>query len=345
MNRMIDLRSDTAIQPTETMLTAVRSLQFGDNLLGEDEPTSALIEKAGSLTGMEDGILTPSGTMSNQIAIAALTRPGDEVVLGPESHVRNLEGAGLAANSGVQIRCVPVDHGTYDIDALESAIRSATLQEAPTGLISLEATYDLNSGYVTPLDNYRDIRRIADKHGIPIFLDGARIFNSAVALGIELREICQYVDAVQFCLNKGLGAPLGSILLGSANVMEQARRVRQRLGGGMRHTGWLAAPALVAFDDWRRTIESDHVQANHLADRLAAIDHLTVNNEPVHSNIVNLTIDPQVMTVERFIDSLIARGVYVKRIGDDSVRLVTHRSASAHDLEHVCKAFEQVLTG
>lgn len=342
-NNMIDLRSDTAIQPTAAMLNAIRAVQFRDDLLREDESTNKLIEKTCMSLGLEDAVLTPSGTMSNQIAVATLTRPGVEVVLGPESHIRNLEGAGLAANAGVQIRCVPVHQGVYDTDALEAAVRATTLQEAPTGLISLEATYDLNSGYVTPLDNYREIRHISNAHGVPVFLDGARVFNSAYALGVDPIEICQYVDAVQFCLNKGLGAPLGSMLLGSKEFIRRARHVRQRLGGGMRHTALLAAPALLALDQWQNTIASDHFQARWLADRLHTVHGLTVNNLPIPSNIINLRIAPEVMTADRFIEALNDHDIFAKSIGDSSVRLATHRSIQSADLEYVCRTIAQLL--
>lgn len=327
------------------MLAAIGAVKFRDDLLREDEATNALVEKTSAMLGTADAVLTPSGTMSNQIAVAALARPGDEVVLGPESHIRNLEGAGLAATAGVQIRCVPVNRGVYDTDALAAAIRGATLQEAATGLISLEATYDLNSGYVTPLDNYREIKRIADTHGVPVFLDGARIFNSAHALDVDPHEICQYVDAVQFCLNKGLGAPLGSMLAGSAEFIAKARRIRQRLGGGMRHTGLLAAPGLIAIEEWRSTIPSDHSRALRAAERLHAVDGLSVVNRPIHSNIIHLTIDDQVTTGDHFVAALDARGVRVKRIGNASVRLVTHRSTSTADLDSACDAIEDVMAG
>ncbi|WP_114908076.1 threonine aldolase family protein [Ornithinimicrobium murale] len=341
--RHIDLRSDTAIQPTPAMLEAVQALGFRDDLLREDESTNALVQQTCTVLGTADAVLTPSGTMSNQIAVMAFTSPGEEVILGPASHVRNLESAGLAANAGVQIRCIPVDRGTYDTDALARELRASSLQVARTGLISLEATYDLNSGFVTPLENYRDIRRIADEHDVPVFLDGARLFNSAHALGVDPREIAQHVHAVQFCLNKGLGAPLGSMLAGSQAFIERARRLRQRLGGGMRHTGWLAAPGLIALQEWQDTIAADHRAAQQVAERLDSVVGLTVVNRPVETNIVSLQVDPAVLSIDAFIEALIARGVYVKRIGDDRVRLVTHRSASTDDLERACTAIEQTV--
>ncbi|USQ80464.1 aminotransferase class I/II-fold pyridoxal phosphate-dependent enzyme [Ornithinimicrobium faecis] len=339
----IDLRSDTAIQPTPAMLEAIQSVQFRDDLLREDKSTNALVEMTCDVLGTADAVITPSGTMSNQIAVMALTSPGEEVILGPASHVRNLEGAGLAANAGVQIRCIPVDRGIYDTDALAAALRTSSLQVARTGLISLEATYDLNSGFVTPIDNYRDIRRLADHHEVPVFLDGARLFNSAHALGVDPAEITQHVDAVQFCLNKGLGAPLGSMLAGSKEFIEHARRLRQRLGGGMRHTGLLAAPGLIALAQWRDTIAADHLAAQRVAERLGAVPGLAVVNGPIETNIVSLSVDAAVMPVEQFIGELAGRGVHVKRIADDRVRLVTHRSATAEHLEMACDVIEQTV--
>lgn len=338
----IDLRSDTAVQPTRAMLERINSLYFGDDLLGEDQATNALVAECARMLGTEHAMLTPSGSMSNQIAVATLTRPGDEVVLGAASHIYNLEVAGLAANTGVQARCVPVHQGVYDTDALEAAIRTAQLQVAATGLISLESTYDLNSGYVTPLENLREIRRIADRYGLPVYLDGARIFNAAEALGVELPDICQYVDAVQLCLNKGLGAPLGSVLAGSRRFVDSARRIRQRLGGGMRHTGLLAAPALVALPDWRTRIGADRIKAGRIADKLQGVPHLTINNAPLHSNIVNLTVD--VKPFDQFIERLSERGVFVKKVGPDRVRLVAHSSVTENDIDHACEMIGAVVS-
>ncbi|WP_120004068.1 threonine aldolase family protein [Nesterenkonia muleiensis] len=342
MNSLIDLRSDTAIQPTHEMLRRLESLYFGDDLLEEDQATNLLLVKSSEMIGMESALLTPSGSMSNQISVAVFTQPGQEVLLGHASHIRNLEAGGLAANSGVQIRCTPVHQGIYDADALEASIREAQLQVAATGLISLESTYDLNAGYVPSLENLREIHSISRRYDLPIYMDGARIFNAAEALGVELADICQYVDAVQFCLNKGLGAPLGSVLVGSRRFISSARRARQRFGGGMRHTGLLAAPALLALPEWRK-VSSDRIKARKIANSLSDVPHIALNNSPIQSNIVSFSVSTGKMSIDDFIEQLARRHVLVKKIGSDQVRLVAHRSVSHEDIELACSVIIETL--
>src|SRR5699024_7146800 len=240
-----DLRSDTAIQPTVAMIDGLRGMHFADDLLGEDTATNTLLARLSDAFGMESAVITPSGTMSNQIAAAVISRPGAEVIVGDASHIYNLEVGGLAANSGVQVRAVPAERGEYPVNEIEAALRSRALQVSATSGIFLESTYNLNAGHVMSLANLAAIREVADRHGVFVYLDGARVFNAAIALDVPLQEITRHVDAVQICLNKGLGGPLGSVLVGSAEFIDEARLVRQRLGGGMRHTGFIAAPGLL----------------------------------------------------------------------------------------------------
>src|SRR5699024_4293318 len=197
----------------------------------------------------ESALITPSGTMSNQISAAVISRPGTEVIVGDASHIYNLEAGGLAANSGVQARTVRAEAGEYALEEIEAALRSTALQVSPTNGIFLESTYDLNAGHVTSLKNLAAIRDLANRHSAFVYMDGARVFNAAVVLDVPLQEITRHVDAVQICLNKGLGGPLGSVLAGSKEFVDEARLVRQRLGGGIRHTGFIAAPGLLAFED------------------------------------------------------------------------------------------------
>lgn len=347
MSDIRDLRSDTAIQPTAAMIASLQGQHFADDLLGEDSATNRLLEHVSGEFGMDAALLTPSGTMSNQIAAAVVSRPGAEVILGDESHIYNLEAGGLAANSGVQVRAVTADAGDYSLEQIDAALRSTALQVAPTAGIFLESTYNLNAGHVTSLENLAAVRALADQHGVFVFLDGARVFNAAVALDVPLREITQYADAVQICLNKGLGGPLGSVLAGSADFIAEARLVRQRLGGGMRHTGFIAGPGLLAFDDWRERMADDHVHAQALAQALEAVPAARVVNGPVETNIVTFEVEATDEQVSRAEAAWTAAGVHVKPVGPRRYRAVTHSSLTRADIDQcattLVSAIESVL--
>lgn len=333
MSDIRDLRSDTAIQPTVAMIDGLRGMHFADDLLGEDTATNTLLARLSDAFGMESAIITPSGTMSNQIAAAVISRPGAEVIVGDASHIYNLEAGGLAANSGVQVRAVPAERGEYPVNEIEAALRSRTLQVSATSGIFLESTYNLNAGHVTSLENLAAIREVADRHGVFVYLDGARVFNAAIALDVPLQEITRHVDAVQICLNKGLGGPLGSVLVGSGEFIDEARLVRQRLGGGMRHTGFIAAPGLLALEDWRERMARDHEHAQVLQEALDASPHVRVVNGPVETNIVTFEVqgtDAQVADVEA---RLVRAGVHVKPVGHHRFRAVTHSTLSREDIE------------
>ncbi|NWO07189.1 MAG: aminotransferase class I/II-fold pyridoxal phosphate-dependent enzyme [Alteromonadaceae bacterium] len=343
MNKVIDLRSDTASQPTPEVREAVLSVPMGDDLLREDETTNTLLTTFCQMLGMEDALLSSSGTMSNQIAIKALTKPGDEILLGPESHILNLEAAGTAANSHVQTRDINVHRGQYDPQDIESSVFDATLQRAPTSVVCLESSYDLNSGYVTTLENLREIRRIADKFEIPIFMDGARVLNAACTLEVELREICQYVDAVHVSLNKGLGAPIGSILAGSGTFIRKSRRIRQRLGGGIRHTGFMAAPALVTLDNWRDRLERDHRLTSHIANHLDSKSLFTIINQPVETNIVCVGLNTDQIEISCLIKFLKTENILVKQVSQNAIRLVVHQTITSEDVQETIRAFDKFM--
>jgi threonine aldolase len=247
----IDLRSDTAALPTEGMFDAMRAAELGDDVLGEDVNVRKLEETAARMFGKEAALLVSTGSMANQVAVMVYTQRGQEVIVGAESHMYNLEGAGLAALSQVQARPVSCPKGYFDPAKVAGAIQGTGVQSARTGLICLENTYNLNRGYVMSLENIAEIASLATKNGIPVYMDGARIFNAAAALGIEAEEIARHVDAVQFCMTKGLGAPFGSLLMGRNEFIREARIVRQRIGGGIRHLGLLNLFSLGLLSQYR----------------------------------------------------------------------------------------------
>ncbi|GAA1188079.1 low-specificity L-threonine aldolase [Brevibacterium paucivorans] len=339
---VIDMRSDTASQPTAEMIESLKGVYFGDDLLGEDDATRELTEVLARSFGMDAAMFCASGSMSNQVAIASLASRGTEIIAGYNSHIHELERAGAACNSGVQVRAVGVENGEYDLADLEKNLRVESLQVAETSLVCLEASQDLNAGNVTSLENLKCISDLAKKRGIPVYLDGARILNSAVALGIEPAEICQYVDAVQICLNKSLGAPFGSVLAGSEDFVYRARLERQRLGGGIRHTGWATAPALIALDGYKSRISRDHEKAKYLAESIRSVPHVFVENSSVATNIVRLGIDASLGLAETFADSLSQLGVKAKVVGERSLRFVQHGNITHEDTQFVADAIARI---
>src|SRR5699024_8104534 len=233
----IDLRSDTITLPTSEMMETIPQTSLGDDILGEDPTVRKLEKKAARILGMEDALLVISGTMANQIALMNFSQRGQEVIVGKDSHMYNMESAGISALSQVQVRLVDVINGYYNPDNIEESISLGDIQKPKTALICLENTYDLNGGYSVTIDNMKEIMEVANKYNIPIYLDGARIINAATALDVKPKSLCDHVDAVQFCLTKGLGCHLGSILAGSERFIKLAKFNRQRLGGGMRQAG------------------------------------------------------------------------------------------------------------
>lgn len=344
MRKVYDLRSDTAVQPTAEMVESLRGQYFADDLLSEDVATQQLLDHVCEVFEKEDALFTPSGTMSNQIAAAVTSRPGSEVVLGSESHIYNLEAGGLAANSGVQIRAVTADAGEYRLREIEAALRTSALQVAPTCAVFLESTYNLNAGHVSSLSNLQAIRETVDRHGAFLYMDGARVFNTAEKLGVELSEIAQHVDALQFCLNKGLGGPLGSILVGTSEFVREAAMIRQRLGGGMRHTGFITGPSLLAFGGWRERIGADRKHAAALATALSSLESVTIMNDPIETNIVSFSLAASEPEAKRFEQQISQRGIYVKPIGPSSFRAVTHSSLSGDDVALCAETMVNVLT-
>ncbi|MEN1969848.1 GntG family PLP-dependent aldolase [Lentibacillus sp. N15] len=343
MVKKLDLRSDTASLPTKEMKEAMYNATLGDDILKEDPSVNELEEMAASMLGMDAALLVISGTMANQIAVMAMTERGDEVILGRESHLYNLEVAGMAALSQVQARVIDVNNGAYDMNGLKEAIQEDGIQSAKTGLICLENTYNLNEGLVIPLQNMAEIKEVASKYSIPIYLDGARIFNASAYLEVDLSEICQYVDAVQFCLTKGLGCPLGSILAGSKSFIEKAKRIRQRLGGGMRQAGVIAAPGIIGLKEMVHYMEQDQQTAARLFSGLSTISGIQPTSKQFQTNIVSIEIVKDGWDADLFLNALKEYNIFVKKIGKNKVRMVTHYRISNEDINYVIKCIQTLL--
>jgi threonine aldolase len=340
MPKAIDLRSDTVTKPTPAMRRAMAQADVGDDVFGEDPTVNRLQERAAELFGREAALFVPSGTMGNQIAIKVHTQPGDEVILEEASHIFNSEMAMMAAFSGVIPRPIPSERGWLRWEQIESAIRPNVYYYAQTRLICLENTHNFKGGSIYPLEWAREIIEKAHERGLKVHLDGARIFNAAVATGRSVKELTEGFDSVMFCLSKGLGAPVGSMLVGSAEFIEKARRVRKMLGGGMRQVGILAAAGLYALEHHIERLAEDHENAQILAQALREIPEVRL--EPVETNIIifELTKTP----AEKLINELKKRNILALAIGPRRVRLVTHLDVSRADVLRAACALQEILS-
>jgi len=338
---MIDLRSDTVTKPTAGMREALARAEVGDDVYGEDPTVNRLQEKAAEMLGMEAALFVPSGTMGNQIAVKVHTRPGDEVILEADSHIFNYEMGMIAAFSGVLARPLATERGVLSVEAVAGAIRPEIYYLAQTGLICLENTHNRKSGAIYPLEAARELLEFAHSKNIPVHLDGARIFNAAVASGIPVNELVRGFDSVMFCLSKGLGAPVGSLVVGPQAFIEEARRVRKMLGGGMRQAGILAAAGLYALEHHVERLAEDHEHARLIHDNLKEFEPELLTLEPVETNIVIFSLKR--MAAEELAARLRERGILIHAIGPQRVRLVTHLDVRREDVLETIKAFKEVL--
>src|ERR1700733_9203374 len=344
MTELIDLRSDTVTRPTLEMRAAMAAAEVGDDVYGED-PTLNLLEKRAAETfGREAALFVPTGTMGNQIGIRLHTQPGQEVICESRSHILDWEMATVAVFSGCVIRAVPTESGTLTWKDIEPVIYGRSSFRASTGLIEIENTANLAGGRVTPLRVMEEVWAGAKEHKLPVHLDGARIFNAATALGVDVKTLTRGFDTIMFCLSKGLGAPVGSMLVGSAELMEQARIYRKALGGGMRQVGILASAGLIALEKMPARLHEDHANARLLAEGLAGISGISMDPEKVHTNILVFRL-ANGMTGADLVARLKARGVLANALGPDLVRLVTHRDVSRKDcLEAAGALTEEIET-
>jgi threonine aldolase len=325
---MIDLRSDTVTKPSREMRTAAAEAEVGDDVYGEDPTVNELEARVADLLGKEAAAFVPSGTMGNQIAARVHTERGQEVIVERESHIYNRERSGLAQHSALQVR--PVDGGDRGVvtpEAIAEATREADGHQEATGLICLENTHNVKGGTAIAAERIDAACAAADDRGVPVHLDGARLFNAATALGTDPARIVESVDSVMCCLSKGLGAPVGSMVVGSEEFVAKAREVRKLLGGGMRQAGIVAAPGLRALEN-RDRLGVDHENAERLAGGLSEIDGLTV--EPPETNVVLVEPDDPVGT---FLEDCREAGVLGVPFGGETVRFCTHLGVDRDDVE------------
>ena len=334
---MIDLRSDTVTQPTPAMREAMARAEVGDDVYAEDPTVNRLQAMLAERAGFEAGLFMPSGSMSNQVALAAHAGRGHEVIAPEGAHIYEYEIGALSALSGLVPRLVSAPGGVPEVAAVAAAIHRS-VHQAPTGLITLENTHNGAGGTVVPLARAAAIGEVARREGLPFHLDGARAFNAAAALGVSVAEVCRPFDSVSVCLSKGLAAPVGSVLLGSKDFIRRAHRYRKMFGGGMRQAGVLAAAGIVALETMTERLTEDHRRARALAEGLARLPGVALDLPSVQTNIVYFRVaDPG-----GFAAALAARGIRCNALGE-RVRLVTHYHIGDEDVQAVLVAMSEVL--
>ncbi|KAF0227567.1 MAG: threonine aldolase [Erysipelotrichaceae bacterium] len=330
--KTIDLRSDTVTQPTQAMRNAMANAEVGDDVYGDDPTINELETYAAQLVNKEAALFVPSGTMGNQLALMTHTQRGDEIITGAHSHIVIHEVGAIAVLSGANVRTISHPDDFITPAQLIRAIRSNDIHEPYSSVLSMENA--LSNGKVMPLNLMKENFEIADKNGLFVHLDGARLFNAAVALNVEVSDLTQYCDSVMFCLSKGLCAPIGSILAGSQDFIHRARKNRKLLGGGMRQAGFLAAAGLIALKEMRLRLHEDHENAKYLAQKLLDSGLVTLNIEDVQINMVFFDFIDSHFNHDDFSDYLLKNGV---KINPDfpTYRFVTHYWVSKEDIDFV----------
>lgn len=340
--KIIDLRSDTVTQPTPAMRLAMAQAEVGDDVYGEDPTVNRLQEMAARRLGKEAALFVPSGTMGNLASILAHCNRGDEVIVGDKAHTFLYEAGGISALGGVHSRQVPnLPDGTLALDDLREAIRPDDAHQPITRLIALENTHNRCGGVAITREYTQQVGGLAREYGIKVHLDGARIFNAAIALGVDAKELAAPADSVTFCLSKGLCAPVGSIICGTEEFIRKAHRIRKQLGGGMRQAGILAAAGIVALETMIDRLAEDHQRARHLAEGLRRLPWVSIDSDPPQTNMVFIkTMDG--FHAEQVAARLAEMGIRVGVVGERRLRLVTHYWINDEAIEKVIAAFRNL---
>ena len=340
--KWIDLRSDTVTKPTEKMRQAMYKAEVGDDVYRDDPTMLELEYKAARKLGKEAALFVPSGTMGNQVAVLTHTQRGDEIILEEDSHIFINEVAGIAVLSGVQARTLKGVSGAFDAKDVEKAIRDENIHYPKTSLICMENTHNKAGGKVIPLEKMKEVYEVGQKHRIPIHLDGARIFNASTYLNVDVKEISQYTDSINFCLSKGLCAPIGSILVGTNDFIDKARKNRKLLGGGMRQAGILAAAGIIALDEMTLRLQEDHDHAKLLAQELADIPGIKIDADGVQTNIIMLDIAGMGLNGDQLAEHLKKENILINGSKDGEIRLVTHAFLTKEDIMVVLSAIKKI---
>jgi threonine aldolase len=337
----IDLRSDTVTKPTDAMRRAMAEAEVGDDVYGEDPTVNRLEQRAAAIFEKESALFVPTGTMGNQIAVRLHTQHGQEVICERRAHIVDWEMAMVSAFSGCQLRQVEGERGVLCWERIAAAIAAPIYYRAQTGMIALENTHNMAGGTVTSLAVLEEVWAGAAERGLPVHLDGARVFNAAAALGMPVSALTRGFATVMFCLSKGLCAPVGSLLVGSRVLMERGRSIRKMLGGGMRQAGVLAAAGLIALEEMPARLHEDHANARRMAEQIAGLGACLIDLETVQTNIV--IFRPEGRTAAEIVAGLKARGVLCGTASAEEVRFVTHRDVDGAACERAVSALRKVL--
>lgn len=340
---MINLYSDTQTLPTEEMYEAMRTAPLGDDMMRLDPTVNKFEALAAEMFAKEAALLVVSGTMGNLCGLMSLANPGDEVVLDPDAHVWYYEAGAFCSVGGLTPRPVPSHNGLFDPDEVEAAIRPVNLHMPVPKVLSLENTHNRGGGRVVPIDLHRKLCAIAHEHNMSVHLDGARIFNAQAATGVSVAEYAKTVESITFCLSKGLSCPIGSVVLGSTDFIERARRIRKRLGGAMRQAGIIAAAGIVALNTMVDRLRDDHENAKALATALSEIPVLKVDMERVETNFVFAECSATGMTARDLSLRFREAGVMSSTMGPQSLRFVTHRHITAAHVQEAVRRMKGVL--
>ena len=341
MHDVVDLRSDTLTLPTQAMRDAMARAEVGDDVWEEDPTVRRLEELAARRTGKEAALFVASGTQGNLVSVLVQTRHSQEIILDADSHIFNYEGASSATFGGVQTLALKTERGFLTPEQVREHIRPSNIHIPVTGLVCLENTHNRHGGTCCAPEEIEAVAAVAHAAGVPVHLDGARIFNAAVALGRPVGDFTRHVDSVTFCLSKGLAAPVGSLVCGSRELILRARRVRKMLGGGMRQVGVLAAAGLVALESMVDRLAEDHANARRLAEGVARLPRVRLDLGKVQTNIVIFHLDrpggaPELVT------GSVARKIKIHQIGPTSIRCVTHKDVDAEDVARAVEAFREI---
>jgi len=336
-----DFRSDTVTRPTPEMRRAMAEAEVGDDVYGEDPTVNALEEEAAAVVGKPAAVFVPTGSMGNQLAIGTMTRPGDEALCVEAAHVRNYEMAAAAAVSGVQFRTLPGPGGRMTVEEVRGAIGQSRYHMPRISMLVWENTHNLSGGTVVPYEMMAATTAVAREGGLSVHIDGARIFNAVAASGTPAEDFATLADTIQFCFSKGLGAPVGSIVCGSEELIAEARQIRKRLGGGMRQVGVIAAPARIALRD-RDRIGEDHLVARALAEGLADRYPEAVDLVRVETNMVAVDGRAFPFQIAELVDRLREKGVIIGTLGPHLIRLVTHRDVNRNDVERLLAVVDEL---
>ena len=340
---IIDLRSDTLTNPTKAMRKAMSEAEVGDDVFSEDPTVNQLEKIAAERMGKEAAIFVPSGTMGNLISMLSHCKRGDEVILGDQSHIFLNEVGGLSALGGIHPHIIKnKPDGTLDLKIIEQKIRASDLHYPPTRLITLENTHNYCMGSPISPEYMSQVGNLAQKYNLKIHIDGARIFNAAIALKLDVKDLLCEADSVMFCLSKGLSAPVGSIVCGSKNFIHKTRKWRKMVGGGMRQSGHLAAAGIIALNDLTDRLKEDHSNAQKLAQGLASLKRIVLKPELIKTNIIFFSLEHSNIKPETFLENLEAQGIKILMIHEGVFRIVLHREISETQVELVIKAMKEI---